>query len=134
MFEKMGCDRSVIEDMLGSSSSIRDSDIITYLGLVEQKTSELLTIQSYLMSKVPNREPSLPAAPQEVSGESPRVYTHIALHKAILVLKESFSDVASNLSGLGMLLVRSRAIAHVNQVMHLHFCYTIISYQDQQQI
>ncbi|KAG7472856.1 hypothetical protein MATL_G00113380 [Megalops atlanticus] len=51
LFHKIGCDRSVIEDMLGSSTGIRDNDILTYLGLVEQRTNELLTIQSYLTSK-----------------------------------------------------------------------------------
>ncbi|CDQ70662.1 unnamed protein product [Oncorhynchus mykiss] len=46
------CDRSVIEDKLGSSTGIRDSTIMTYLGLVERRTNELLTLQSFLSSKV----------------------------------------------------------------------------------
>ncbi|XP_038863383.1 coiled-coil domain-containing protein 63-like [Salvelinus namaycush] len=45
------CDRSVIEDKLGSSTGIRDSTIMTYLGLVERRTNELLTLQSFLSSK-----------------------------------------------------------------------------------
>jgi len=48
----MECDRSVIEDKLGSSTGITDNNIMSYLGLVEHKTNELLTIQAFLMSKV----------------------------------------------------------------------------------
>lgn len=38
--------------MLGSSSSIREANIMQYLGLIEQKTNELLAAQSFLDSKV----------------------------------------------------------------------------------
>ncbi|XP_041836702.1 coiled-coil domain-containing protein 114 [Melanotaenia boesemani] len=48
---KMECDRSVIEDKLGSSTGITDNNIMSYLGLVEQKTDRLLTIQAFLNSK-----------------------------------------------------------------------------------
>ncbi|XP_037620878.1 coiled-coil domain-containing protein 114 isoform X3 [Sebastes umbrosus] len=51
IFSKVECDRSVIEDTLGSSSGISENNIMSYLGLVEQKTNELLTIQAFLNSK-----------------------------------------------------------------------------------
>ncbi|XP_068567821.1 coiled-coil domain-containing protein 114 [Cebidichthys violaceus] len=51
IFSKMGCDRSVMEDLLGSSTGISENNIMSYLGLVEQKTNELLTIQAFLNSK-----------------------------------------------------------------------------------
>ncbi|XP_035518168.1 coiled-coil domain-containing protein 114 [Morone saxatilis] len=51
IFSKMECDRSVIEDALGSSTGISDNNIMSYLGLVEQKTNEMLTIQAFLNSK-----------------------------------------------------------------------------------
>ncbi|XP_061114616.1 outer dynein arm-docking complex subunit 1-like isoform X2 [Conger conger] len=73
VFEKMGCDRSVIEDMLGSSSGMRDSDIITYLGLVEQKTNELLTIQSYLMSKDLDTDYDPEDVARVLLGQSPQL-------------------------------------------------------------
>nr|XP_019956998.1 PREDICTED: coiled-coil domain-containing protein 114-like [Paralichthys olivaceus]XP_019956999.1 PREDICTED: coiled-coil domain-containing protein 114-like [Paralichthys olivaceus]XP_019957000.1 PREDICTED: coiled-coil domain-containing protein 114-like [Paralichthys olivaceus] len=50
-FSTMECDRSVIEDMLGSSTGISENNIMSYLGLVERKTNELLTIQAFLNSK-----------------------------------------------------------------------------------
>ncbi|XP_059184852.1 coiled-coil domain-containing protein 114 [Centropristis striata] len=51
IFSKMECDRSVIEDTLGSSSGISENNIMSYLGLVEQKTNQLLTIQAFINSK-----------------------------------------------------------------------------------
>lgn len=48
----MDCDRSVIEEMLGSSAGISENNMMSYLGLVEQKTNELLTVQAFLYSKV----------------------------------------------------------------------------------
>ncbi|XP_036957055.1 coiled-coil domain-containing protein 114 isoform X2 [Acanthopagrus latus] len=51
IFSKIECDRSVIEDALGSSTGISENNIMSYLGLVEQKTNELLTIQAFLNSK-----------------------------------------------------------------------------------
>uniref|UniRef100_A0A3Q4I0N5 Outer dynein arm docking complex subunit 1 n=1 Tax=Neolamprologus brichardi TaxID=32507 RepID=A0A3Q4I0N5_NEOBR len=44
IFTKVECDRSAIEDMLGSSSGITENNIMSYLSLVEQKTNELLTV------------------------------------------------------------------------------------------
>ncbi|XP_078415334.1 coiled-coil domain-containing protein 114 [Cetorhinus maximus] len=51
LFNKINCDRSILDEMLGSSSGIRDNNVMQYLGLVEQRTNELLSIQSYLASK-----------------------------------------------------------------------------------
>ncbi|CAH2319218.1 coiled-coil domain-containing 114-like [Pelobates cultripes] len=51
MFKKINCDRSILDEMLGSSSSIRETNIMQYLGLIEQKTNEILAIQSFLDSK-----------------------------------------------------------------------------------
>ncbi|XP_073325300.1 coiled-coil domain-containing protein 114 [Pagrus major] len=51
IFSKIECDRSVIEDALGSSTGISENNIMSYLGLVEQKTNELLTIQAFINSK-----------------------------------------------------------------------------------
>uniref|UniRef100_A0A673A1R6 Coiled-coil domain containing 114 n=1 Tax=Sphaeramia orbicularis TaxID=375764 RepID=A0A673A1R6_9TELE len=49
---KIDCDRSVIENMLDTSTGISDNNIMSYLGLVEQNANELLTIQAFLNSKV----------------------------------------------------------------------------------
>ncbi|XP_040181608.1 outer dynein arm-docking complex subunit 1 [Rana temporaria] len=64
LFKKINCDRSVLDEMLGSSSSIRESNIMQYLGLIEQKTNELLAVQSFLDSKNYDK----PYDPQETAG------------------------------------------------------------------
>nr|XP_040059490.1 coiled-coil domain-containing protein 114 isoform X2 [Gasterosteus aculeatus aculeatus] len=51
IFSKMDCDRSVMEDTLGSSTGSAENNIMSHLGLVEQKTNELLTIRAFLNSK-----------------------------------------------------------------------------------
>lgn len=54
LFNKINCDRSAIDDMLGAASGVTDSNMIQYLGIIEQRTNELLAIQSYIGSKVWN--------------------------------------------------------------------------------
>lgn len=46
------CDCTALEDALGSSAGITESNIMSYMSLVEQKTIELLAIRAYLESKV----------------------------------------------------------------------------------
>lgn len=52
LFNKINCDRSAIDDMLGAQSGVTDSNMIQYLGIIEQRTNELLAVQSYVNSKV----------------------------------------------------------------------------------
>ncbi|KAL6111933.1 odad1 [Pungitius sinensis] len=51
IFSRMDCDRSVMEDTLGSSTGSAENNIMSRLGPVEQKTIELLTIRAFLSSK-----------------------------------------------------------------------------------
>lgn len=46
------CDYSALEDALGSSAGITESNVMSYMSLVELKTIELLAIRAYLESKV----------------------------------------------------------------------------------
>ncbi|XP_039612145.1 coiled-coil domain-containing protein 114 [Polypterus senegalus] len=71
LFDKTGCDRSVIEDMLGNSSGIRNSNMMTYLGLLEQRANELLSAHSYLYSKDYDTKYSPREAAQFLLGQSP---------------------------------------------------------------
>lgn len=71
LFNKINCDRSAIDDMLGAASGVTDGNMIQYLGIIEQRTNELLAIQNYVASKDMDRYekgPSLigegPSAPQ----------------------------------------------------------------------
>lgn len=52
LFNKINCDRSAIDDMLGAATGVTDSNMIQYLGIIEQKTNDLLAIQTYCLMKV----------------------------------------------------------------------------------
>ena len=52
LFNKINCDRSAIDDMLGAATGVTDSNMIQYLGIIEQRTNELLAIQTYVTTKV----------------------------------------------------------------------------------
>lgn len=47
LFAKTNCDSSMITSMLGSAAGVTDDTIMQYLGLVEQRTNELLTVSIY---------------------------------------------------------------------------------------
>ena len=60
LFDKIGCDRGVLSDLLGSSEEVKDDNMMQYLGLIEQKANELLAAQCYLDSEVNLREMTSP--------------------------------------------------------------------------
>ncbi|XP_029358762.1 coiled-coil domain-containing protein 114 [Echeneis naucrates] len=72
-FSKMKCDGSVIEDMLGSSTGISENNIMSYLGLVEQKTNELLSIQAFLNSKDLEKDYNPKDLPKFLLGQNPEL-------------------------------------------------------------
>nr|KAG5696204.1 hypothetical protein BaRGS_021689 [Batillaria attramentaria] len=51
LFNKINCDRSAIDDMLGAVSGVNESNMLQYLGIIEQRTNELLAVQAYLNTK-----------------------------------------------------------------------------------
>lgn len=52
MFSKTGCDAAAITDMLGGHAGVTDSTVLQYLGIVEQRTNELLQLQAFIQAKV----------------------------------------------------------------------------------
>uniref|UniRef100_A0A674BH23 Outer dynein arm docking complex subunit 1 n=1 Tax=Salmo trutta TaxID=8032 RepID=A0A674BH23_SALTR len=73
VFHKMDCDRSVVEDLLGSSSGIRENNIMTYLGLAEQRTNQLLTMQAFLNSRDLDKEYDPKDLARFLLGQNPEV-------------------------------------------------------------
>lgn len=51
LFNKINCDRSAIDDMLGAATGVTEGNMLQYLGIIEQRTNELLAIQAYTNSK-----------------------------------------------------------------------------------
>ena len=52
LFNKINCDRSAIDDMLGATAGVTESNMLQYLGIIEQRTNELLAVQAYILAKV----------------------------------------------------------------------------------
>ena len=52
LFNKINCDRGAIDDMLGAQAGVSDQNMLQYLGIIEQRTNELLAVRDYQSSKV----------------------------------------------------------------------------------
>ncbi|XP_051782804.1 coiled-coil domain-containing protein 63-like [Erpetoichthys calabaricus] len=50
LFDKVGCDHSAVQDLLGNTTGIQNHNLMTYLGLLELRANELLAIHAYLQS------------------------------------------------------------------------------------
>ncbi|ELU09042.1 hypothetical protein CAPTEDRAFT_158042 [Capitella teleta] len=48
LFNKISCDRSAIDDMLGSTQGVSTGNMLQYLGVIEERTNQLLLMQAYL--------------------------------------------------------------------------------------
>ncbi|XP_060765730.1 coiled-coil domain-containing protein 114 [Neoarius graeffei] len=70
VFDKLSCDRAAVDDFLGASAEITDSNIMTYLRLVEKKTNELLTMQAFIKSRDEEKEYDLKLVGPMLLGQS----------------------------------------------------------------
>ena len=48
LFDKINCDKNSIDDMLGTNTGVTDSNMLQYLGVIEERTNELLLMQAYV--------------------------------------------------------------------------------------
>ncbi|KAG7280536.1 hypothetical protein CRUP_022066 [Coryphaenoides rupestris] len=76
IFSKMGGDRSAIDDLLGSTAGISENNIMAYLGLVEQKTNELVAMQAFLRSKDTDKDYNPKDLATFVLGQNPAMPTN----------------------------------------------------------
>ena len=56
VFSKIGCDSATITELLGGHAGVTDNTVLQYLGIVEQRTNELLQLQAFLQTKVQHNE------------------------------------------------------------------------------
>ena len=52
LFDKAKCDSSVIKDLLGVKTYMRDRDIGLFLSPIERRLVQLLTVQAFLQVQV----------------------------------------------------------------------------------
>ncbi|XP_074654306.1 outer dynein arm-docking complex subunit 1-like [Tubulanus polymorphus] len=69
LFNKISCNRAAIDEMLGAHQGVTDQTLMEYLGIIEQRTNELLAIQAYINYK--DYEKYDPKAPA-LLGEGPQ--------------------------------------------------------------
>ncbi|XP_002733759.1 coiled-coil domain-containing protein 63-like [Saccoglossus kowalevskii] len=75
LFTKINCDRSTINDMLGSAAGVQDENMMMYLGIIEQKTNELLSVQAYIQAKDIDRSYDVKTTGLLGEGPAPPVQT-----------------------------------------------------------
>ncbi|XP_044902430.1 outer dynein arm-docking complex subunit 1 isoform X1 [Felis catus] len=72
LFTRAQCDNTIIKDLLGVKTHMRDRDIGLFLGLIEKRLVDLLTVQAYVDVRVETPTPSsLANAALLVLGQSP---------------------------------------------------------------
>jgi hypothetical protein len=52
LFKKIGCDRRQIDHLLQSHEGVTEDNMLRYLGIIEERTNELLTAQATINAKV----------------------------------------------------------------------------------
>ncbi|CAF0993638.1 unnamed protein product [Adineta steineri] len=80
LFKKIGCDRRQIDHLLQSHEGVTEDNILRYLGIIEERTNELLTAQAAIAAKEQNmslrdRAPNLIG--DGPSGPAPQVNLHL---------------------------------------------------------
>ncbi|XP_059521940.1 outer dynein arm-docking complex subunit 1 [Myotis daubentonii] len=70
LFTRAQCDSTIIKDLLGVKTYMRDRDISLFLGLIEKRLVELLTVQAYLDAQSYTTS-SLSIAALTVLGKNP---------------------------------------------------------------
>ncbi|XP_058646540.1 coiled-coil domain-containing protein 114 isoform X2 [Onychostoma macrolepis] len=113
MFKTIDCKLGQMGGMLGSSSGITDSNLMTYLGMVEQKASELLTIQAFIKSKDPENSSDLEAVAPFLLGHKPDVQTHEAIAQPPITRHDYEAEDSSLIDEADRPLTREEIRQHI---------------------
>ncbi|XP_031560443.1 coiled-coil domain-containing protein 63-like [Actinia tenebrosa] len=70
LFNKINCDKSAIENLLGSKEGITDNNMMQFLGIIEQRTNELLQVYGFHVTKEAEKEE--PSVPVGLLGQGPQ--------------------------------------------------------------
>ncbi|KAK6184463.1 hypothetical protein SNE40_006931 [Patella caerulea] len=73
LFNCLKCDSSAIDEMLGCEDGITENNILLYMGIIEQRTMDLLHIQHYIdMKKAEPEKDGRNKEPVEIKTERPK--------------------------------------------------------------
>jgi hypothetical protein len=59
IFTKTGCDRRQIDHLLQSHDGVTEDNMLRYLGIIEERTNELLIAQAIIGAKVENKSTNI---------------------------------------------------------------------------
>ncbi|XP_044304025.1 outer dynein arm-docking complex subunit 1 isoform X1 [Varanus komodoensis] len=71
LFWKLQCDHSMLENILGGTTTARDENVAIYLGLIEQKTNDLLAMYSYSVAEEQDQPYDTVETAQLLLGQTP---------------------------------------------------------------
>eukprot|EP00112_Aurelia_sp_Birch-Aquarium-sp1_P021069 Seg5576.1 transcript_id=Seg5576.1/GoldUCD/mRNA.D3Y31 product="Coiled-coil domain-containing protein 63" protein_id=Seg5576.1/GoldUCD/D3Y31 len=92
LFKKINCDQAAIVDMLGGNAGVTDSNMMQFLGIVEQRTNELLQVKAFVAAKDDDKVHALEAI--GLLGKGP----HKAQSTIALPLPSTGDDYESDVS------------------------------------
>ncbi|XP_014856230.1 PREDICTED: outer dynein arm protein 1-like isoform X4 [Poecilia mexicana] len=87
MFKDVGCDYATVEERLGFTSGITESNIITYLDLIEEKTNELLSVQAFLKFKELKDGFDAAVLARSIIGQKPDLKRDLSAHTSMSSLE-----------------------------------------------
>ncbi|XP_014902763.1 coiled-coil domain-containing protein 114 isoform X2 [Poecilia latipinna] len=87
MFKDVGCDYATVEERLGFTSGITESNIITYLDLIEEKTNELLSVQAFLKFKELKDGFDAADLARSIIGQKPDLKRDLSAHTSMSSLE-----------------------------------------------
>ncbi|XP_045172856.2 coiled-coil domain-containing protein 63-like [Mercenaria mercenaria] len=96
LFKDANCDSSTIFETLGSEKGVTNNNILQYMGIIEQRTMELIKLQQYIqMKKEPPKQDSKcqPTPPAlQLSGRTSPKHVQVAIVPPTSVENEEFDE------------------------------------------
>ncbi|XP_043978930.1 coiled-coil domain-containing protein 114 isoform X2 [Gambusia affinis] len=87
IFKEVGCDYAAVEERLGFTSGITETNIVTYLDLIEEKTNELLSVQAFLKFKELKDDFDAADLARNFLGQNPDLKRDLSAHTSVSSLE-----------------------------------------------
>ncbi|CAF2624109.1 unnamed protein product [Rotaria sp. Silwood2] len=119
IFKKVGCDRRQIDHLLQSHDGVTDDNMLRYLGIIEERTNELLMAQATINAKEQNislRERAPNLIGDGPSGPAPHVHVHLPNTEDRRDPEDREEKAEEELKPLTREELKQRAIDHVRNL------------------
>ncbi|CAF0772474.1 unnamed protein product [Adineta steineri] len=119
LFTKIGCDRQLIEHLLQSHEGVTEDNVLRFLGIIEERTNELLTAQAAISAKeqnIPLRERAPNLIGDGPSGPPPIVPIHLPNTEDRRDYEDREGRTEEELKPLTREELKQRAIDHVRNL------------------